>query len=221
MIGGLIMTHSDDDGLVLPPKIAPIHITILPIYRKENEYAAIKDYVSQLKKQISNLRYNHELIRVEIDERELHGGEKFWHSIKRGIPIVIEVGSRDVSANQIYFTRRDQVGKKIALPMNQFLESLPQILQEMQTNLFKQAVTFQQQHTHFFDDLNQFKEFFAPEKEGGFALVYSSDDPSIEPLLNDFKISARCIPLASMQDRGNCIFTGKPGAKKIIYARAY
>ena len=91
----------------------------------------------------------------------------------------------------------------------------------MQQSLYDQALAFQKTHTHHFTNLNEFKDFFADENPGGFALVYSSDDDSIEPLLKEYKISARCIPLDTFDEQGTCLFTGKPGAKKIIYAKAY
>lgn len=221
IIGGLIMTHSDDNGLVLPPKIAPVQVLILPIYRKEQEQASIKDYCAQLKKQIADLYYEHERIRIDLDERELHGGEKYWQAIKKGIPLIIEVGARDMAAKQVYLTRRDQIGKKISFALGDFIAGLPVLLQEMQSKLYQQALQFQKDHTQFFTDLEQFKAYFADENNSGFAIVFSSDDASIEPILNELKISARCIPLETFHESGTCIFTGKPAAKKTIYARAY
>ncbi len=221
IIGGLIMTHSDDNGLVLPPKIAPLQVIILPIFRKEQEQASIREYCLSLKKQMADLHYEHERIRVDLDERELHGGEKYWQAIKKGIPLIIEVGAREVNAKQIYLTRRDQIGKKISFALEDFINGLPVLLQDMQNKLYQHALQFQKDHTQFFNDLNQFKAYFADENNSGFAVVFSSDDANIEPLLNELKISARCIPLETFHESGPCIFTGKPAAKKTIYARAY
>ncbi|MBS0351879.1 MAG: proline--tRNA ligase, partial [Proteobacteria bacterium] len=102
-----------------------------------------------------------------------------------------------------------------------FIQQAANILDEMQQKLYQKALKFQQDHTHFFDQLADFKNFFADESANGFAVVYSSDDPSIEPLLKEYKISARCIPLSTIEERGTCIFTGKANAKKTIYAKAY
>ncbi len=221
LIGGLIMTHSDDDGLVLPPKIAPLHIVILPIIRKEQDTASVMEYCENLRKALTQQRYENEFIRVEIDARDINGGEKFWHHVKRGVPIRIEVGPRDIAADTLFISRRDQLSQKFSLPRQQFIEETSRILSEMQQSLYNNALTFQREHTHHFTHLADFKNFFAGEDAKGFAVVYSSEDDSIEPLLKEYKISARCIPLNTIEEQGVCIFTGKPGAKKIIYAKAY
>ncbi len=221
MIGGLIMTHSDDDGLVLPPKIAPVQVVILPIIRKEQDAQAILEYCEKLKQSLCEQTYHHEAIRVEMDAREINGGEKFWHHIKRGVPIRIEVGPRDIANDSVFISRRDQLGKKFSLARPELIEKIPDLLQEMQQNLFDKALAFQKTHTRYFDNLNEFKDFFAGDNPGGFAIVFSSDDESIDSLLKEYKISARCIPLSTMQESGTCLFTGKTGAKKIIYAKAY
>lgn len=221
LIGGLIMAHSDDDGLVLPPKLAPVQVVLLPIIRKEQDAAEVMTYCQQLQQALSQQRYADESIRVEIDARDINGGEKFWHQVKRGVPLRIEIGPRDIAQDSLFISRRDQLGKKFSLPRQQFIAEIPQLLQQMQQSLYDQALAFQKTHTHHFTNLNEFKDFFAGENPGGFALVYSSDDDSIEPLLKEYKISARCIPLSSFEEQGVCLFTGKPGAKKIIYAKSY
>lgn len=221
MIGGLIMTHSDDDGLVLPPKIAPLHVVILPIIRKEQDAEAVMTYCEQLKNALTQQSYGNEPIRAEVDARDINGGEKFWHHIKRGVPIRIEVGPRDIASDSLFISRRDQLAKKFSQPRQQFIDELPNLLQQMQQALYDQALAFQKNHSHHFTNLNEFKDFFAGENLGGFAYVYSSDDESIDQLLKEYKISARCIPLSTIEERGTCIFTGKPNAKKTIYAKAY
>ena len=221
MIGGLIMTHSDDDGLVLPPKIAPVQVVILPIIRKEQDAAMIMEYCEKLQAALRRQTYQQEPVRVEIDARDMNGGEKFWHHIKRGVPICIEIGPRDIAGDSLFISRRDKLGKKFSQPRQQFIDELPHLLQEMQQSLYDQALAFQKNHSHHFTSLNEFKDFFANDNPGGFAYVYSSDDESIEPLLKEYKISARCIPLHTIEEHGACLFTGKPGAKKIIYAKAY
>jgi prolyl-tRNA synthetase len=221
MIGGLIMTHSDDNGLVLPPKIAPVQVVILPIVRKPQDAEMVMDYCEKLKTEIQQQTYHQEAIRVEVDARDINGGEKFWHYVKRGVPIRIEVGPRDIAGDSLFISRRDQVTNKFSLPRQQFVHELPQILAEMQQSLYDHALNYQKMHSHEFTNLNEFKDFFAGDNPGGFAYVFSSEDESIEPVLKEYKISARCIPLATMEERGVCIFTGNPGAQKIIYAKAY
>jgi len=221
IIGGLIMTHSDDDGLVLPPKIAPIHAVILPIIRKDQDAGLIIEYCQKLKEALGQQLFNQEPIRVEIDSRDLNGGEKYWHHVKRGVPLRIEIGLREVNGDSLAISRRDQLGQKITQSRQQFIQELPHILQEIQSGLYERALNYQKVHSHHFTNLNEFKDFFANDQANGFAYVYSSDDESIEHLLKEYKISARCIPLATSQETGSCIFTGKQNAKKIIYAKAY
>ena len=174
-----------------------------------------------MKAELRQKNFNQELIRVETDARDIHGGEKYWHHVKRGVPIRIEVGPRDIAADTLFISQRDQLDKKYSLPRQQFLAELPEILARMQQSLFDRAFSYQQAHTHFFDNLSEFKEFFAGENPGGFAYVFSSEEESIEPILKEYKISARCIPLKTFNEQGTCIFTGKPNCKKIIYAKAY
>lgn len=221
IIGGLIMTHSDDDGLVLPPKIAPVQIVILPILRKEQDQAVVMEYCEKLRQELSLQTYNNEPIRVEIDHRDLNGGEKFWFHIKRGVPVRLEIGPRDIQSDQVFVSLRDQLPQKFSLTRGQFIEQLPQMLNQMQELMYERALALQKSRSTPFDDLEKFKEFFAEETSGGFAYVYSCDDDSLEPLLKDLKISARCIPLNTIEEQGTCLFTGKKAAKKIIYAKAY
>ncbi|MBS0351869.1 MAG: proline--tRNA ligase, partial [Proteobacteria bacterium] len=122
LIGGLIMTHSDDDGLVLPPKIAPIHIVILPIIRKEQDAATVINYCESLKKELSEIKFGKGLIQVEIDLHEISGGEKFWHHVKRGIPIRIEIGMRDLAADSLFISRRDQLQDKFSVKRPEFIQ---------------------------------------------------------------------------------------------------
>jgi prolyl-tRNA synthetase len=221
LIGGLIMAHSDDDGLVLPPKIAPVQIVILPIIRKEQDAADVMAYCEQLKTQLCAQFYHHEPVRVDIDARDINGGEKLWHHIKRGVPIRLEIGPRDIANDSVFVSRRDQIAKKFSLSRQQFIAELPQLLEEMQQSLYDRALTFQKNHSHHFTNLHEFQDFFGQDNPGGFAYVYSSDDESIDNLLKEHKISARCIPLSVSEERGVCLFTGKSNAKQIIYARAY
>lgn len=221
LIGGLIMTHSDDDGLVLPPRIAPTHIVILPVIRKEQDAASVMNYCENLQKEIRQLNFGADPIQVEIDARDIAGGEKYWQHVKRGIPIRLEIGPRDIAADSLFVSLRDKIHHKFSMPRQQFLTDLPSLLINMQDSLYQNALEFQKTHSHHFTNLNEFKNFFGGDNPGGFAYVFSSDDESIETLLKEYKISARCIPLDTFAEHGACLFTQKPGAKKIIYAKAY
>lgn len=221
MIGGLIMTHGDDDGLVLPPRIAALHVVILPIIRKEQDTAVVMEYCEKLQKEIRSLNFCQEPVLVDIDSSDIPGGEKYWRHVKRGVPIRLEIGPRDIASDSLFISLRNQIHQKFSLPRQQFLTDLPVMLQKMQDTLYQNALNFQKTHTHEFTDLNAFKDFFSDDNPGGFAYVFSSDDESIDALLKEYKISARCIPLNTFEERGKCIFTQKANAKKTIYAKAY
>ncbi len=229
LIGGLIMTHSDDDGLVLPPKLAPKQVVILPIYRNDDEKNKVLEYCQSLKKEIEENSFDREPIRVDVDDRDLRGGEKTWQHIKRGVPIRIEVGPRDMAANSVYMGRRDLgVKEKKSLPRSQFVSEAGQILSEIQNNLFLRAKKFTQEHTHELKSKNELEEFFHTKTDddkeisGGFAKVYWSDDPSTwEPFLKQRKLSLRCVPLDEKNPESTCVLTGKKTQQKVIIAKAY
>lgn len=224
LIGGLIMTHSDDNGLVLPPRIAPTHIIILPIFRNEEEQIAVLSFCRELQEQLQQTVYHHQFLSVDIDLRDKTNGEKSWQAIKQGIPVRIEIGPRDIANNSAVLKRRDQEPQeKHIMNKDDIVKNMVNILNEIQDNLYKRALDFQQENTFVFENLNDFKVFF--EKEGeeapGFALAYCADILSIQDLLKKLKITARCIPLDQAENRGTCIFTGKSDGVPIIFAKSY
>lgn len=228
LIGGLIMTHSDDNGLVLPPKVAPQQIVILPIYRSDEEQQQVLAYCHRLQQALSQQSYANQAIRVHIDKRDLRGGEKSWQWIKKGVPIRLEIGPRDVAGNGVFMARRDKApNEKQNMSFEEFLAQAANLLAAIQHNLYASAKAFQQSHTHDIDNLADFKAFFTPqnvnkpEMHAGFAYCYAVEDPLIEEYLKPLKVTARCIPIEQPESPGICIFTGKPASKKIIFAKAY
>ncbi len=224
LIGGLIMTHSDDNGLVLPPSIAPYQIVILPIYRQEEEREKVLAFCKMLQEQLQKQLWQDERLRVYIDQRDLQGGEKNWQWIKKGVPLRLEIGPRDLAQNVISFYRRDQeVKTRINLASDEFMAQASDILDEMQVHLFKTAQDFRSQHTQEINSFEEFQAYFQNQKDtlSGFALCYALDTPEIEARLKDLKVSARCIPLGVEHSEGRCIFTGEKTAQKIIFARSY
>ena len=226
LIGALIMTHSDDDGLVLPPKIAPAHAVILPIYRKDEERAGVLDYCKQLKKELSDVTYGDRKVEVIIDDRDLRGGEKTWQQIKRGVPLRLEVGPRDVAGDSVFLGRRDKSPKdKQSVLRTELVAGIVSMLDEIQTGLFQRAFAFRKEHTREIDSLEEFREFFKStgEKkiEGGFALSPWCEDPKVVTILKEMKVTTRCIPEQQEPIDGKCIFTGKPTTKRAVFAKAY
>jgi prolyl-tRNA synthetase len=222
LIGGLIMTHSDDNGLILPPKLAALHVILLPIYRTEEERGPVMEYVKSLEKEIRMQSYDGQAVRVKIDDRDMRGGDKAWHAIKQGIPIRCEIGPRDMAQNAVFVGRRDKGPKeKAGMPRAQFVAELPKILQEIQDTLFNRAKAFRDQNIKRIDSLKDFEAYFAAEDSGGFASVAWSPKAIGHEILAKLKVTPRCIPLEGAKEKGTCIFTGEPSEQRVIFAKAY
>ena len=229
LVGGLIMTHADDDGLVLPPRLAPTHVIILPVLHKEETRAQVMEYCQKLRAQLKDVVWDGRPIEAEIDQRDLRGGEKLWSWVKKGVPLIVEVGPRDMAADAVYLGRRDiqGLGKK-AMPRAEFVANIGQILQEIQDNLLARAKAYREENTRTFTRKEDFYAFFTPknaknpEIHGGFAIAYYDGSREVEEQLkNDLKVTVRCIPLEGSDRNGTCIFTGKPGAVKAVFAKSY
>ncbi len=226
LIGGLIMTHSDDDGLVLPPKLAPAHVIILPIYKTPEERAKVVPFCEGLKKDLGAQQYAGEAVRVRIDDRDIRGGDKKWQWVKRGVPIRIEVGPRDIDNGTLFPARRDGVKSEKVAPA-EFVAKIAEVLAEMQQGLFDRAAKLRDEATVKIDSLAEFEKFFTPknaenpEIHGGLAYCHFVDSPEIEEKLKELKVTVRCVPLDGEAEAGTCIFTGKPSAKRGVFAKSY
>jgi prolyl-tRNA synthetase len=226
LIGALIMAHSDDDGLVLPPKLAPSQIVIMPIYRDDQQRSTVLEYCQSLKKELMALRYADETLRVEIDDRDLRGGEKKWYHVKRGVPIRLEIGAKDI-ANQAVFMGRRDTGQQTSLSRAEILAKAPSLLEEIQTNLFQRALEMRESNTVTIENEADFRSYFGVETEdstkifGGFARCHFASEQAVEKLLQELKVTIRCIPLANQAGDGKCFYTGQPSSTQAIFARAY
>ena len=224
LIGGLIMTHSDDDGLRLPPKIAPTHVIILPIYRNDEEKSQILSFSHTIQSALQALDYDNKKVKVKIDKRDISGSEKSWQAIKKGIPIRLEIGPRDLKSNSVFMGRRDKESReKTSVPVDILLNTVVNILDEIQQNMYTTALNFRQSHSADVHSIDEFRDFFSQSdnaQSGGFASCYCDEDYEDPKLLKMLKVSARCISL-NQDDTGTCIFTGKQNVKKIIFAKAY
>jgi prolyl-tRNA synthetase len=228
LIGALIMAHSDDDGLVLPPRLAPRHVVILPIYRNDEEREAVLAYCKQLRADLRAQTYADGRLEVELDDRDLRGGEKTWYHIKRGVPVRLEVGPRDVAAGAVFMGRRDKGPKeKQSMPREEFVAKAVEILEDIQTSLLERARAFQAANTRTITDRKEFEAYFTPANEnkpeihGGFVLAPFVDDPAVEEALSALKVTVRCVPIDQEPKPATCMFTGKPTDRWAIYAKAY
>ncbi len=223
LVGGLIMTHSDDDGLICPPRLAPKHVVILPIYRNDEERSQVLDYCQSLSAELSELRYHEERVRVEIDDRDLRGGEKVWHHIKRGVPLRLEVGPRDIASDSVFLGRRDKGPKeKSGIPRTEFVATLTTLLDEMQQGLYDRAHQLRRESTQEIDTLDDFRNYFADDAPGGFAMTHWGGlDPQVDEVLKPLKVTPRCIPLTDDAEPGTCPFTGRESKQRIVFAKSY
>lgn len=221
LLGGLIMTHSDDDGLVLPPKIAPAHVVLLPIIHKEEDRETILDYCQTLASELRALIYHGQPIGVEIDTRELTGGEKAWSWVKKGIPVRLEIGNKECTANTVFMGRRDREYKdRRVVPRNEFLANIQTELDELQTTLLARARAFQAANTQEITTKEAFYDFFG--NDGGFAIAHWNGSAAVEAQVKqDLNVTIRCLPFALVDKPGICIFTGEQSKQAVIFARSY
>jgi prolyl-tRNA synthetase len=231
LIGGLIMTHGDDDGFVLPPKLAPQHVVIVPIFRSDDEKSRVLDYCRKLAAELRAQKYNDAPVRVLVDEREERGGEKVWQWVRKGVPLRLEIGPRDIDKDSVFAARRDRAPKdKESVARGEFVANIAATLQSVQDGLFERAQAYRAEHTKTIDTRDEFYSFFAtpPTAEnaptpihGGFALTHFSGELALEQKIKEeLSVTVRCIPLEKGEP-GTCPFTGKPSPQRVVWAKAY
>ncbi|QDU87488.1 Proline--tRNA ligase [Pirellulimonas nuda] len=221
LVGGLIMTHADDDGLVLPPKLAPAHVVVLPMYKSDEERAEVLKYVGELKSGLEAQQYDGEPVRVRIDDRDLRGGDKKWQWVRRGVPLRVEIGPRDLADGAFPVSRRDSSERGPKMSAAQFIEAAPGLLAEIQQSLFDRANAERQAATQTIDSLKDFDAFFAEGAPGGLAYCHFTDGPEMEAHCKALKVTPRCVPIDGEAEAGKCIFSGAPSEKRALFARAY
>ena len=228
LIGAVIMAHGDDDGLILPPRIAPTQIVILPISPKEETRAKVLEACDKLARELRDKRYVDLTLEVEVDRRDIGGGTKNWEWIKKGVPLRVEIGPRDLETNSVAVSRRDQpVKTKESMSIQEFATRAPEILGSIQQNLYDRSTKFRDENTRKIDSKEEFYDFFTPknaakpEIHGGFALAHWNGSREVEEQIKrDLKVTIRVIPFGDSEP-GKCIFTGDPSARRVIWAKAY
>jgi len=215
LMGALIMTHSDDLGLVLPPELAPIHVVIIPIYKTEEQLQAIKDKMADM---MSTLRANNLTVKFDDDDQK-RPGWKFGEYEAKGVPVRIAIGARDLEANQAEVARRDtQVKESVSL--DNIAEFVQNLLTDIQSNLYNRALSYRENNIQKVETYDEFK--IKLEKDGGFFLAHWDGTVETEELIQqETKATIRCIPLEGEDEAGVCMVTGKPSTKRAIFAKAY
>ncbi len=230
LIGAMIMAHGDDDGLIVPPKLASSHIVILPVVHDDSTRSQIMDYCEVLKRELASVSYHGNSVRVEIDRREGRGGKKVWEWIKKGVPIRLEIGKREVEENMVFAGRRDYPHReRQTLPKSEFIANVVDILDDIQRRMYEKAVEFREAHTVKIDSKDDFYDFFTPrnrknpEIHGGFALCHWNGSTEIEAQVKqEMGVTIRCIPLdGETKEEGKCIISGEKSNQRVIFAKAY
>ncbi len=228
LIGGLIMTHADDDGVILPPKVASSHVVLLPIVKKAEDQQRVMTFTESLAKELGDKTYHHRRLRVEIDDRDI-GGARGWEWIKKGIPLRVEIGPKDLADDAVSVRRRDKAHRdRISLKKDYFMGQVSTILDEIQETLFQRALAFREEHTAVIDDKETFYQYFTPENQekpeihGGFSLSHwCGEDHCEAKIKEDLKVTIRCIPLENKPEKGACICCSKPSNRRVVFAKAY
>ncbi len=228
LIGGVIMAHGDDDGLAVPPRVAPTHVAILPIAHKPEDRQKVRVFCDRLAQALRDRMYHHRHLVVEIDDRDI-GGARGWEWIKKGVPLRLEIGPRDMGNDAVFVGRRDKHHKdKTSMPREQFIKQVTDILDEIQANLFERARAHRKQHTHNLDDRKAFYDFFTPQNSdkpeihGGFALSHWCGQADCETKIKeDLMVTIRCLPHAGEKEAGKCICCGQASAQRVVFAKAY
>lgn len=215
LIGALVMAHSDDDGLILPPKIAPVQVVIVPIYKGDEQKALIDEKVNVVVKNLKAMG-----ISVKYDDADnARPGWKFAEYEMKGVPVRIAIGARDLENNVVEVARRD-TKEKNTVSMDGIETYISQLLEEIQINLFNRAKQFRDEHITRTDNWDEFVQLL--DNKGGFVSAHWDGTPETEDKIKELcKATIRCIPLDNPQEDGKCILTGKPSAQRVLFARAY
>jgi len=226
LIGALIMVHSDDDGLVLPPRIASAHIVLIPIVHNPETRDAVVGYCEKLGKELRSVSYHGDPLRVLVDARDMRGGEKSWSWIKKGVPLRLEIGPREMEAGQFSLARRDKPHRETTpVKQSEISYRVPEILDEIQSQLLAKAKQFQDENTVIIDQKSDFYDFFKAKEDeigGGFALCHWNGDPAIEAKVKeDLNVTIRCIPHHLPPEEGICLFTGEKSERRVLFAKSY
>ncbi|MGK7389823.1 MAG: proline--tRNA ligase [Candidatus Cyclobacteriaceae bacterium M2_1C_046] len=215
LVGALIMAHSDDNGLVLPPKLAPNQVVIVPIFKSEEQQEQLAEKAKEI---MAKLRAKG--VTVHFDNRDTHKpGWKFAEYELKGVPLRIAIGPRDLENETVEVARRDTLEKQV-ISMDELENQIPQLLQDIQTNIYNKALNFREENTHSVDSYDEFKKVL--DEKGGFIYAHwDGTSETEEKIKEETKATIRCIPFDVKEEEGKCMVTDKPSKQRVIFARAY
>jgi prolyl-tRNA synthetase len=215
LMGALIMTHSDDNGLVLPPNLAPIQVVIVPIYKGLEQLEAISKVAFQIKKELLAVG-----ISVKFDDRDkFKPGYKFNDYELKGVPLRIAIGPRDLENNVVELARRDTMEKK-SIPLTALTDHIKTALDTIQKDLFNKALGYREEHITEVDNFEDFKSVLA-DKGGFISAHWDGTAETEETIKKKTKATIRCIPLTEVPSKGKCVYSGKPSSQRVLFAKAY
>ena len=233
LIGGVIMTHADDDGMVVPPKIAPYQVVIVPVIKKQEDSDAVMAYINKLVADLKKQAPFAEKIRIKIDRRDKASVDKFWEWTRKGAPVICEIGMRDVDGSKVMVKERAKLGTaegKQIVSFDEFVSTITSRLENMQKEIFSKAKNRLEQNIRTdISSPEDFKKYISESniwiedgKPGKVAFVRGKwcGDPESEAILKEMKITIRCIPFDQSGTEGICLLTGKPATMDVIYARS-
>lgn len=224
-IGGLIATHSDDDGLVLPPRVAPSHVVIIPMLKNKEKAEDVLAYCEKLKTQLNEVAYYGRVVDVVIDKSDSNA--RAWDWVRKGIPLRLEIGAKELEQNTVFMARRDKDAKdKQAIDKNEFVANIKSTLDDIHNNLLAKAENLLNDNIKRIDTKEEFYKFFAKGEEGarapGFALTHWNGDAELEAQIkSDLGVTIRCLPFSEKGLEGKCAFTGEHSAQRALFAKAY
>jgi prolyl-tRNA synthetase len=215
LIGALIMAHSDDNGLVLPPKLAPIQVVIVPIYKNDEEFARVVEKAKEIKAELIDKGFS-----VKLDDRDTQKpGWKFAEYELKGVPVRLAIGPRDLENNTLEVARRDTLEKKV-VPMAGIAKFVEDLLEEIQVNIYNKALDFRAKNTHIVDTYDEFKTII--EEKGGLIMAHwDGTSETEEKIKEETKATIRCIPMDGEELEGKCMVTGRKSGRRVVFARAY
>lgn len=215
LMGALVMAHSDDNGLVIPPRLAPLQVIIVPIFKSKDELAKISAQVDIIMKNLKNAG-----ISVKYDDSDNQKpGWKFAEYELQGVPVRMAIGPRDADNKTIEIARRDTLQKSV-VPQDNIVSTVQQLLEDIQQNIFNKALKFREENTHYVDSYDEFKKVLS--EKGGFIAAHWDGTAETEARIKEeTKATIRCIPFDFPEEQGNCMVTGKPSSKRVLFAIAY
>jgi prolyl-tRNA synthetase len=215
MVGALIMAHSDNNGLILPPRLAPLQVVIVPIYKTSEQLEKINEKAGKIKTGLEKAG-----ITVKLDNREnFKPGFKFADYELKGVPVRIAIGPRDIEQNSVEIARRDTL-EKTTIGSDGITEYIQNLLGEIQDNIYRKALNFKSENTFYIDKWSEFLEII--DGQGGFIMAHwDGTSETEEKIKEETKATIRCIPFDAPAEEGRCIYSGRPSSRRVLFARSY